>query len=214
MFEGSASGDKSVEIGSRLSVLPSEALKVYVALSERAQSDTKVGLTVGELARMTGLSEVLAHDMVCILHELAIIEEKTESKHRTITIDGVKIPYSTKPTDDTRLAVLEEEIRRITKSRTEKSGLENFYKGSEVGDLIAEIESRGYALTVSEAFLLGQSIQKFGPKRVRATYRQMRRAKNPLPAVWASLQNGIRGQGAQQHDSVPFTEVKTRYLND
>jgi hypothetical protein len=212
MFEGSANGDKSVEIGERLTYLPSEALKVYIALAERAQSDARIGLTLNELSRMTGLGTKIVDSMIAILIMDKIIVGN--DKGDVLIVDGIKIPYSKKNTDDTRIAVLEEEVRRLSKSRTEKSGLENFYKGSEVGDLIAEIESRGYALTVSEAFLLGQSIQKFGPKRVRATYRQMRRAKNPLPAVWASLQNGIRGQGAQQHDSVPFTEVKTRYLND
>lgn len=202
------------KVGSRLAVLPSEALKVYVALQERAQCETRVGLTENELARTCGLSSVIIFSMLQELIDMALIEHVQDGGKRTIIIDGIKIPYSAENTDDTRLSVLEEELRRISKNRTEKSGLENFYRNSDVGNLILEIENRGWALTVNEAFLLGQAIQKFGPKRVQAAYRQMRRAKNPIPAVWASLQNGMKGQGAKEQESVPFVEVKTRYLND
>lgn len=189
-----------------LETLPSEAAKVYLALCERSQSDSKAALTLKELSGIVGLSQKMTSEMLDTLIELKTITQTRTS----VTINGTCVPFTREKMQSDRIEELEKELRELGKNRIEKSGLEIFYKGSEEGFLIEEIERRGYALTVSEAYLLGKCVQKFGPKRTRDTYRQMRKAKNPLPAVWASLQKGIRGKGAQQFESEPFTKVKIR----
>lgn len=192
-----------------LEILPAEAAKVYLALCERSQSDSKADLTLNEISGMVGLSPKMTSEMIDVLAVMKYISQTRTS----ITVNGTCVPFTREKMQSDRIEELEKEIQRLGKNGIEKSGLEFFYKGSEEGFLIEEIERRGYALTVSEAYLLGKCIQKFGPKRTRETYRQMRKAKNPLPAVWASLQRGIKGKGARESDSEPFVKVKIRDID-
>ncbi len=190
--------------------LPSEAAKVYLALCERSQSDAKIGMTLNELSRMVGFDPQITHDMLDVL----VIEKRIKHEDRKIVLNGVTIPFSCENTDDTRLEKLEAEVRRLSTSRVVSSGLNDIYRGTPEGDLYEEIENgRGYAIQVDEALLLGKMIQKFGPERVKQTYRQMKKSKNPIRATYAALQRGIKGQGAKSVASVPYKKVTMRDLD-
>jgi hypothetical protein len=208
---------------SLLPTLSPEAVAVYLFLIDRGymQSGLGVGLSGAELARSSGVSYGKVSKILGELetNELLVVRDKGKAQEIVVEADEVyTIPYTPKNTDETKLAVLEAEVRRlrITNERQlskTSSGIADFAQGEE-RDLYVSIEKqRGYALSASEALLLGKCVQKFGPERTKQTYQQMRRAKNPIVAAYAALQNGIKGGGAKQVESEPFAKITYRSLD-
>ena len=206
-----------------LSSLTAEAVVVLVYLADRTyvQQGLGVGLSVAELARACGISTAKVPRIIAELEDHKLLIKTDRGNHVGLTLtnlvcDGVEIPFTFKNTDDTKLATLEKEIRRLRlqseRDRAKQSsGLAEVTDGDE-RDLYLEIERRGFGITASEANLLGKSIASFGVDRTRDTYRQMKRQKNPILATYAALRKGIRGQGAKQLDSEPFTKVYYKEL--
>lgn len=206
-----------------LSSLSAEAVVVLVYLVDRTyvQQGLGVGLSVAELARACGLTMAKVPRILTELEDHRLITQTEYPKYVGLKLtdqvgDGVEIPFTFKNTDDTKLAVAENEIRRLRlqseRDRAKQSsGLAEATEGDE-RSLYLEIERRGYALTASEANLLGKAIASFGVDRVRDTYRQMKKQKNPILATYAALRKGIRGQGAKQLDSEPFTKIYYKEL--
>jgi hypothetical protein len=208
-----------------LPYLSAEAVVVLLYLVDRSfiQKELGVGLSASELSRSCGIGYTRAKIVLDELesHEFITVEQK--STHWLLTVtdkvidDGIAIPYTHKNTDDTKLSVLETEVRRLRlqseRARTKtSSGLADVTKGAE-RDVYLEIEkSRGFGLDIGEANLLGKCIAKFGPERTKLTYRQMRRQKNPILATYVALERGVRGEG-KQVESEPFTRVRYRSLD-
>jgi hypothetical protein len=206
-----------------LPLLSAEAVVVLVYLVDRTytQQGIGVGLSITELARACGLAAAKIPRILKELEDHTLITQTEKPKYVSLTLtnqvcDGVEIPFTFKNTDDTKLVVAEAEIRRLRlQSERERakqsSGLAEIAEGEE-RDLYLEIERRGFGITPNEANLLGKSIAQFGVPRTRDTYRQVRKQKNPILATYAALRKGIRGQGAKQLDSEPFTKIHYKDL--
>ena len=203
----------------KLSELTVEAVVLLLYLVDRAyvQRELGVGLSAAEVCRAIGTSSNKLRKALEELSGEGLVSVVAEEKYISITVspsvatDLHSIPFKFDDTDKTKLKVLEDEVRRLRLQnerdrKGQKSGLTEIYTAEE-GALYAEIEARGYGITPSEAVLLGKCLVKFGVERTRQTYRQMRTQKNPIMATYAALERGIKGQGAKQVDSEPFTKV-------
>lgn len=205
--------------------LSAEAVVVLVYLVDRShvQKELGIGLTAKELARSCGIAptsvaramrELIVFDLIAITEKPKYLEVTVKD---TVTSDGGPIPFTYNDTDDTKIAKLETEVRRLRlqseRDRTgTMSGLVDVSEGEERA-LYQEIERRGFGLTPNEANILGKCVQKFGPDRTRNTYRRMKSRPNPIIATYAALQNGIMGKGAQQVESEPFKKVYYKDLD-
>ena len=201
------------------------ALSVYVQLLERAaaQPKLKTGLTLNELTRATRLSPNQIRRTLISLHDEGFIRLTVkDEKKRTYVIEVIEldkttqIPYTDRDTDQTKLALLEEEIRRLTREVERaklglSSGLDSATRGEE-RDLILEIEGVfGRGLDPVDAYWLGRVVSAYGPERVKQEFRRMKLAKNPIRAVVGALNKGSRGKAAEQR-TVEVERVTYREL--
>jgi hypothetical protein len=220
-----------------LQFMSHDALKVFLCLIDRnnQQKDIKVGLSVNELARQADVSvhacrRALAwlespniNDKDIMWASSPFIHVKTKGKHHVITVDNyyigedpTHIPFTYDDTDATKIAVAEKEVRRLQvelkrEMLGQRSGLAEVLQGEE-RDAIIEIEQRqGIGLSRREAYFVGKAMAKFGPERVKSTFRRMQQQKNPIRAMYASLSKGIAGKGAEekpQERSVKVRELR------
>lgn len=188
------------------------ALPVFVQLLERAaeQPKLKAGLTLNEITRATRLSPNQIRRTMVALHDAGFIRLTVkDEKKRTYVIEVIEsdkttqIPYTDRNTDETKLALLEEEIRRLTREvERAKLGIESGLSGATKGeerDLINEIEGVfGRGLDPVDAYWLGRAVSAYGPERVKQEFRRMKLAKNPIRALIAALNKGSRGKAAEQ----------------
>lgn len=209
--------------------MPSEAIKVLLVLlaREQAQKTLKLGMTLPELMRTADLGKTACMRGIEYLKEPDLdppfIFVKPKGVNFTINLntywtgeEGTPIPFTFKDTDSTRIETVEKELRRVElrqKKKTE-SGLVEILNGEE-RDVIREIEkAQGVALDTLDGYFLGKAIRAYGPERVRTTFRQMSRQKNPIRATIAVLTKGAKGQGAKQVESEPFQRVTYKNLDD
>src|SRR5687768_14732586 len=173
-------------------ILSAEAVVVLVYLVDRTyiQQGLGVGLSGAELARSCGIATTSVSRILGELEHHELITMVSNPRYVGVTLtnkvieEGVEIPFTFKNTDETKLAVLEAEVRRLRLQserdrQGQASGLADVTDGDE-RDLYLEIERRGYGITVNEASLLGKCIARFGVERTKTTYRQMRKQKNPI----------------------------------
>lgn len=213
-----------LDIIESLKLLTSEELKVHLYLTHRAeaQKDLKVGLTLTELARQTDLGVEATRFAIHGLTEKQFLGNEETKKKNVVVLkllkveqDKTTVPFTFDNTDETKLATLETELLRLRERYVndlvgEKSTLREFTRGDE-RELVIEIETDlGRGLTTNEAMLFGKIVQGFGPERAKDTWRkQAHMAKNPLPALYAMLANGIRGKAAARKEP---TKVPDRVL--
>lgn len=212
------------ELIDQLQEMPYEALKVFLVLIDRhqQQENTKLGMTARELARTSDVSAAALQRALIWLTGQGCISSTPKGKHHLIAVSEwwigekpIPIPYTNDDTDETKIAKVEAELRRMSnvyasRALGQHSGLDKITEGEE-RDLILQIESRtGRALDVYDAFLLGKTLARFGAERTKETWRQMQRAKNPIRAVFAALRNGAKGQPAKVVESKPFEKVRYR----
>lgn len=212
-----------------LPFLPESAIKVFLVLVARneAQKTLKVGLTLQELVRTADVGRHEAQRALDVLSMAMNLSDKVpttampfiqilpKGKAHILAINeywiGEKptiIPFSFKDTDQTRIETIEREMRRLElgKVRHTESGLVEVTRGEEQM-LLREIEQRGSAIDVNEAYLLGKAISRFGPDRVKSTWRKMQHNKNAIRGVYAALMKGVQGKAAKKVDSEPFQQV-------
>ena len=207
--------------------MPSEALRVYLYLQHRARLDTKIGVTQQEISRATRLSVGAVRESLGWLVEptykdallkaepiLPYIKiTKTEKAHAITLLepyeDTLRLHFTFEDTDSRRVAVLEKEIRRLAKTRGEKSDLSLYIKGDRAS-LLSEIESDlGRPLTQSEAFLMGGVLHHFGVDRVRSVWRrQASNMEKPIVGIYALFMNNAKGASVVEKE--PRKEVSYR----
>ena len=203
--------------------LSAEAVVVLVYLTDRSyiQQGLGVGLSASELARSCGIAYTSVSRVLDELETQGLIDRVYKTKYVNIVVTnlvadgGVVIPFTERNTDETKLAVLEAEVRRLrlqSEKNRPSSGLADLTSGEE-RDLILEIERRGHGLSHSEANLLGKCVASFGPERTKETYRRMKQQRNPILATYAALSKGIKGKGAPIRESEPFQKVTYRDLD-
>ena len=222
-----------------IDVLPfmsDEAVRVFLVLLARneEQKTIKVGLSFQELVRTADVGRKATQrglDFLSMptnlansvpLTSLPFVTILPKSKHHVIVINeywigekGVQIPFTYTDTDETKIEVLERELRRVEigKTRVTESGIVEILDG-ETRELVREIEAhRALALNPIEIWLLATSVRGFGPERVLKTWRRMRNNKNAIRAVSASLNKGIAGKGATKKDTEPFQKVTYKDLD-
>ena len=215
------------ELIDSLQEMSHESLKVFLVFVDRhqQQENTKLGMTKKELARTADLSLAATERAMIWLVGQGMLQSTPKGKHHLIAVHEwwlgekpVPIPYTNDDTDETKIAKVEAELRRMSnvyasRALGQHSGLDKITEGEE-RDLILQIESRtGRALDVYDAFLLGKTFARFGAERTKETWRQMQRAKNPIRAVFAALRNGAKGQPAKVVESRPFERVRYREVD-
>lgn len=185
------------------------AAVVYLALVDRAdrQALLKTGLTINELCRRvqlhssrvnTALLYLQGEGLICINKEKKYIEVVEEDKR-------TRVPFTFTDTDERKLTLLEAEVTRLTNENKRailniESGIRQTTREQE-RELIVELESTfGHGLQPVDAYWIGRMVSAFGPERVKAEFRRMKLAKNPIKALVASLSNKSRGQAAKQRD--------------
>ena len=213
-----------------MSTLTGDEFKVHLYLVNRAQmqSGLKIGLTITELARQTNLSTNVAVSALTSLEVMEYIRlEKTKRKNvfSLRSLKGLEehevvtpIPFTFDDTDETKLKTLEAELLRL-KVQYEQAGvgvqstLRNVIKGDK-RELIIEIEGDlGRGLTTNEAFLLGEILRGFGTERAKKAWRgKAHAAKNPIPALYAILNNGALGSGAKEKAATKFSDRELEVL--
>jgi hypothetical protein len=204
-----------------LPTLAAETLKVLLVLVDRQNQATKVGLSLNELARTADVGRIAARAALSFLAQEGYLTITPKGKRHVIvlasawTADSVSIPFTYDDTDDSKISTLEGEVRRLAAQYQrerlgESSGLVEILRGEE-RDLVQEIENRrGYGISTRESFLLGKAIARYGPARVKSTWRQLQSSTDPIRAAYAMLVKGAKGKPAQQIESQPFQKVKYR----
>lgn len=205
----------------KLPTLAAETLKVLLVLADRQNQPTKVGLSLNELARTADVGRIAARTALSFLAQEGYLTITPKGKHHVIILaaawvgGSIPIPFTYDDTDDTKISTLETEVRRLSRQYQrerlgESSGLSEILQGEE-RDLIQEIEGRrGYGISTRESWLLGKAVARYGPARVKSTWRQLQSSKDPIRAAYAMLVKGAKGKPAQQQESQPFQKVKYR----
>jgi hypothetical protein len=199
-------------IVARIVALPSDAVKVYLALLERneAQKLLKVGLTLNELARSCDLGPTQTKRTLLLLVDEDLVTINIDDKKMTILVKDANepklIPFSMKNTDETKIATIEAEMRRLEKEYAasvlkRSSNIANVFKGDEAA-IIQEIEGDlGRGISQIESYLLGKSMAGFGPERVKAVWRKSAMmAKNPMRTLYAMLWRNSAGMPTVQKE--------------
>lgn len=210
--------------------IPSEPKTVLFYLLQRSQSGTRVGLTQQEISRATRLSvgavreslgwleSPLYHDAALTTAEpiAPFISVKKKGKHHKIVLlppyvsEEREVAFTFEDTDSRRIATLEQEILRLTTTRSQTSKLSMYLKG-EKQQLIAEIESDlGRSITIQDAYLLGGMIEKFGPARVRTQWRRRAHTMDrPVIGLWAMFMNEAFGKPVKMEDKESNVTYRT-----
>lgn len=208
-----------------MSLLPAEDVKVYLALCERSQlqETTKMGLTASELSRLSGVhTSTLARSLqrLDVASFLMLVEKSTKTRvdielARDFVPKAKLIPFTWDNTDETKIAKVEAEMRRLVRQQQNpsESGLASILQG-EPRDIVVELENkRGTALSSNDIWNLASMMSKFGPERTKKTIRQMYRQRDPIRAAYGALLKGAKGQSAKQSESEPFQTIKVRDLD-
>lgn len=193
--------------------IPHEPLRVYLFLEQRANLETRIGVTQQEISRATRLSVEAVRESLGWLAEpsykdaqltpepiLPFIKiTKTEKAHAIKLLEPyhreVRLNFTFEDTDSRRISTLEKELRRIAANRADRSDLSLYIKGDR-GELLSEMETDlGRRLTQSEAFLIGGVLHHFGVDRVRSVWRrQAHRMEKPIVTIYAMFMNNAKGQ--------------------
>lgn len=204
-----------------LSRMPNHALAVFLFLQERAAMDTRIGLTQQEIGRGTRLSveavreslgwlsDPSCADALLQTPEIApfITISKFSNAHKITllppyVIEKVDIRFTFDDTDQRRIKVLEEELRRIAKTKgTDRLSI---YLRGDRANIVGEIESDiGRTITKEEAFLLGAICEAYGTERLKTAWR--RHAPNndrPIHAIYAMFLNKRFGQSVDYSEEM------------
>lgn len=189
--------------------VPPDVFRVSLALVNRAQKESLIGVTVNELSRTTGLSRLVVVESLNWLKKnpegAPFLTLRKAKGHQRITLNKLYVDntnvllFTAADTDETRIARVEQAMLNASRTQySDRSGLTEVTSPSEA-QLIEEIErTMGRALTLTDAFFLGKLLRGYGVERVQNVFRQQRRAKEPLRAVYAILENGARGKSNPQ----------------
>ena len=216
-----------------LPYIPSDALRVLLALMDRHRMKTKVGMSITELARITDLGTVAVGRSLLWLadpvyqHHPTKEQETTpfikivpRSKYFSINVEpywlgetAPAFPFTYDNTDETKILTLEKELRRLSTQKPTTSGLTGVLRGEELL-LVSEVErDLGRALSVDEAFLMGKLVSGYNPERVKKLWREKFALipKNQIRAIYGMLWNGKSGKRAPQTegniDTVVYKEL-------
>jgi hypothetical protein len=188
-------------------------LKILLFLIDRGPLESKLGLTLSELARACDLSLKSAKRGLTNLDSCGIIQLTQKSKHWIIKVDsfwsGEDAPQSIHFTyddkDEGRLERKEAEVRALQQELKSTGKNESALTPALDGDerkVVDEIEKyKGIPLTPTEAYYLGKNIANFGPERVKTAFRKNKGARNISRAMTAVLNKGAFGKPIEKKDN-------------
>lgn len=193
----------------RLPSLPDSSLRLALALAAMPAAGAKV--TRQELCHRAGIASSLLDralqdaefDKILVLKtrsgtEYIIVTSDLDGTERKITLlPDVPLESEVQQLREEKLSL----IARIRHRAEDDSGLANEIPLEE-GSAVRLAESLvGRALSITEAYRLGQMIQGYGPARVKGALEIKKKSANPLRASYAFLANGARGSAAAQKEA-------------
>jgi hypothetical protein len=212
------------ELIDALPYMPSDALRVLLVLMDRhrLQLTTKVGLSITELARTADLGvESTARALLWLSDPNAnnhpdrktqptiehfIVLTKRSNRYDIqvspfwLGRDAKPIPFTYDNTDQTKIATIEKELRRIATDTQRgqvksSSGLTSILKGEE-RLIVDEIErDLGRGLSPFEIWAVSEIVEGYGPERTKMLWRgKAHLSENPIRTIYALYQNAKFGK--------------------